>query len=207
MHCAICWNESHTDAHTIIFHHITTLEWLVMEGLLHSPLSSDSVCVEDISSLSLSSVIRNRCVSELQSAGNQRVAHSTLVAASETTRAAIEYNADDLTFNSWLAGFIDGNGHLTLSSQQHMSCELTVDSIDKPMLCYVQSKLGCGAIKLRSGSRSYRWRLHTTSNMIDLLNRINGHIRNSKRLPQLHKLCVHSKLPVLSPMSLTDSSA
>ncbi len=180
LHCAICWNG---------------LLSLILTRLV-SPGVTTTL-----------GQISNRRISGSQSAGNQRVRHiSSLVGTSETTRAATN---DSLStevpyhFNSWLAGLIDGNGHLNLNKSGYMSCEITVDLTDRPMLSYLQSKLGAGFIKARSGARSFRWRLHRTPDMVLLLERINGHIRNSQRLPQLHKLCQHQAMSIASPVSLS----
>jgi hypothetical protein len=59
---------------------------------------------------------------------------------------------------------------------------------DEYALRYVQNKLG-GSIKLRSGVKAIRYRLHNKESMINLVNRINGKIRHTGRLKQLNLLC------------------
>lgn len=73
---------------------------------------------------------------------------------------------------------------------------------DLPLLRYIQDKLG-GSVKSRSGAKAYRFRLHNRESMLDVLCRVNGNIRNSVRLVQLHRLCQHFNLPVLEPIELT----
>jgi hypothetical protein len=116
-----------------------------------------------------------------QSAGNQRLS-SSLVGTSETTRVT------HISFNEWLAGLIDGDGSLLLSKQGYPSLEITMGLEDQACLRYIQNKLG-GSIKLRSGANAWRYRLHNKENMLLLISMINGHIRHSSRLKQLHNLC------------------
>ena len=125
--------------------------------------------------------------------------HSYLVGTSEATRAP----NNELSFNQWLAGLIDGKGCFLVTTKDHTSCELTVDQRDESMVRELQSKLG-GSIRLRSGN-SLRWRLHDKSSMIDLVNRVNGEIRNSKRLLQLNHVCTILNIPCLAPANNTPS--
>ena len=115
---------------------------------------------------------------------------SNLVETSETTRAT------NTTFSQWLAGLIDGDGSLLLSKSGYASCEITMDLRDEKALIYIQNKIG-GSIKLRSGAKALRWRLHNKPGMIQLIHLINGNIRNNARLIQLHKLCSHFDITCL----------
>lgn len=76
---------------------------------------------------------------------------------------------------------------------------------DLPLLRYIQNSLG-GSIKLRSGAKAYRYRLMNKSGMIRLINGINGHIRHSGRLLQLHRVCTQLNILTLSPLPLTIES-
>jgi ubiquinol-cytochrome c reductase cytochrome b subunit len=77
---------------------------------------------------------------------------------------------------------------------------------DLPLLQFIQSCLGGGSLKLRSGARAYRYRLHHTPSMVRLIRCINGFIRNSKRLPQLHRVCQQLSLVPLAPTPLREGS-
>ena len=125
---------------------------------------------------------------------------SYLVGTSETTRAK-SYNKKETRFNQWLAGIIDGDGCFLLSLAGYCSCEITVALADERLLRIIQNKLG-GSIKLRSGVKAIRWRLHNKSGIIDLVNRVNGYIRHSKRLVQLNKICATLDLQILTPDNL-----
>ena len=113
---------------------------------------------------------------------------------------------DDKRFNEWLAGVIDGDGSLLVSKAGYCSCEITMDILDEHTLMHIKEKLG-GSVKLRSGSNSFRWRLHHKDGMINLINRINGNIRNSKRGPQLMRICTILNLPYITPVPLTLNNA
>jgi len=139
-------------------------------------------------------------MSEAQSAGNQRHA-SSLVGTSETTRAATYSKS----FCEWLAGIIDGDGSLQVSKQGYTSLEITMGIEDLALLRYIQDKLG-GGVKMRSGAKAYRYRLHNKKGMIDLIHCINGYIRHSSRLQQLHRVCQLLNIPVIYPANLNKES-
>ena len=138
-------------------------------------------------------------IQKKQSASNQRQ-RSCLVGTSETTRVT------HISFNEWLAGLIDGDGCLLLSKQGSPSLEITMGLEDIACLRYIQNKLG-GSIKLRSGGNAWRYRLHKKENMLLLINMINGHIRHSTRLKQLHNLCQYFNIPLINPIPLTLKSS
>jgi Cytochrome C and Quinol oxidase polypeptide I/LAGLIDADG endonuclease len=122
---------------------------------------------------------------------------SYLVGTSETTRAS-SYGKEENLFNEWLSGLIDGTGSLLINKKGFISCEITMSLSDEYALRYIQNKLG-GSIKLRSGVKSIRYRLHNKKGIIDLVNRINGKIRHTSRLKQLNLLCtilnINFKIP------------
>jgi hypothetical protein len=144
-----------------------------------------------------------------QSAGNQRLGGPAALAfvfacdsegTSETTRAATsspaagsnEHRQDstdpDRNFNQWLAGLIDGDGCFLMSKAGYTSCEITMGEADERALRLVQNKVS-GSIKPRKGVKALRYRVHNHPGMIELVNRVNGHVRNPIRLAQLAKVC------------------
>lgn len=139
--------------------------------------------------------------SNIQSAGNQRH-KSSLVGTSETTRAP----TFTTEFCAWLAGVIDGDGSLQVSKKGYSSLEITMGLEDLPLLRYIQNKLG-GSIKMRSGVKAYRYRLHNKQGMIILIKNINGNIRHSARLLQLHRVCQLLDIPVVNSILLTKNSS
>ncbi|KAL6519546.1 cytochrome c oxidase subunit 1 [Orobanche minor] len=139
-------------------------------------------------------------VSKTQSAGNQRH-KSSLVGTSETTRATTYPKS----FCEWLAGIIDGDGSIQVSQKGYTYLEITMGLEDLPLLRYIQHMLG-GSIKMRAGAKAYRYRLHNHLGMIKLMNCINGHIRHSARLLQLHRVCQVLEIPVILPIPLDAQS-
>ncbi len=124
---------------------------------------------------------------------------SYLVGISETTR---ETSLKNKKFNQWLAGLIDGDGYLDVSKKGYISCEITVELKDIKALYQIKQKLG-GSVKLRSGYKTARYRLHHKEGMIQLINMINGNIHNSKRLVQLYKICTILNINIKKPEILT----
>jgi ubiquinol-cytochrome c reductase cytochrome b subunit len=109
---------------------------------------------------------------------------------------------DDHRFNEWLAGFIDGDGHFRIDDNKPKLI-IELDSQDYSLLLYIQSKIG-GNINLAHGNKkAYRYTLYQRSLIIDLVNRINGNIRNSIRVPQFIRLCNFFNIPYQSPVALT----
>jgi len=100
-----------------------------------------------------------------------------------------------------LAGLIDGDGSLLVSKLGYCSCEITMGLEDEHALEIVKNKFG-GSIKLRSGVKAIRYRLHHKKGMIDLINRINGNIRHTSRLKQLELLCFNLKIPIIQPKEI-----
>lgn len=125
---------------------------------------------------------------------------SHLVGTSETTRVT-SYDKNEIRFNQWLAGLIDGDGTLQVSKAGYTSCEITVALADERLLRLIQNKLG-GSIKARSGVKAIRWRLHNKAGMLELINRVNGYIRHSTRFLQLNRVCTILNIQLLSPDSL-----
>uniref|UniRef100_UPI002551FF51 intron-encoded endonuclease family protein n=1 Tax=Limnomonas spitsbergensis TaxID=2954232 RepID=UPI002551FF51 len=99
------------------------------------------------------------------------------------------------------AGLIDGGGCLLLSKKVYGSLEITMGLQDEHALNIIKQKLG-GSIKLRSGVKALRYRLHNTQGMIELIKRINGLIRHSIRRKQLQILCNHYNISFIEPILL-----
>jgi hypothetical protein len=114
--------------------------------------------------------------------------------------------SDEKKYNEWLAGIIDGDGSLLVSKSGYTSCEITMDKYDYHTLMSIKNKLG-GSVKLRSGVNAYRYRLHNRDGMINLINRINGNIRNSQRIPAFIKVCNILNIQYISAVPLTVSNA
>lgn len=108
---------------------------------------------------------------------------------------------NDVLWNQWLAGLIDGDGCFFISKQGQISLEITVACDDAVMLQQIKQKTG-GVVKLRSGSKSVRLRIFRKQQLIDVIHRVNGHIRLEVRQQQLKKVCSRLNLVFLQPSSL-----
>lgn len=109
-------------------------------------------------------------------------------------------------FNQWLAGLIDGDGCFQLSKKGYASLEIVAHIRDKNCLYQIKQKFG-GAVKLRTNLNHLRFRMHHKQGMLDIINAVNGEIRNPIRLLQLNKICEKYNIPVLPPAPLTYENA
>lgn len=128
--------------------------------------------------------------------GNQQVTNrrKILVGTSETTRPLSSLNSSD--WNEWLAGLIDGDGSLLVSKSGYTSCEITMGLEDEQALMSIKQKLG-GSVKLRSGVKALRYRIHNREGMINIINIINGNIRHTSRVKQLDAVCSALNIPII----------
>ena len=105
-------------------------------------------------------------------------------------------------FKQWLAGLIDGDGSFLLSKKGYASLEITMDIRDERALTAVKNVYG-GSIKLRSGVSALRYRLHNKEGLLNLINDVNGEIRNPIRLIQLNYICVKYNISLKYPSKFT----
>jgi hypothetical protein len=138
-------------------------------------------------------------------------AFNSLVGTSETIRLLnkniksihrLSSSNKDLNFKQWLAGLIDGDGCFTLSKKGYAGLEITMDIRDERALQTVKNVYG-GSIKLRSNANALRYRLHHKEGLLNLINDVNGQIRNPNRLVQLNKICIKYNLNLIWPEKLT----
>jgi hypothetical protein len=76
---------------------------------------------------------------------------------------------------------------------------------DEHALAIIKQKLG-GSIKLRSGVKALRYRLHNKKGMIELINRINGNIRHTSRIKQLESICLTLGINIIYPSDITPNN-
>ena len=130
--------------------------------------------------------------------------NSNLTLVKSIDKAQIKTVSCDI-WNQWLAGFVDGDGCFLVSKAGQLSCEITTSLDDEPMLREIQKILG-GSVRLRSGTRSVRWRLTHKEGMRDLCERVNGHIRLNIRMKQFEKVCALLNITCIPPMELCENS-
>lgn len=193
MNYAICWNCSYPD-------------WITLNvsGILISRSSkniySEAKSAGNQRHSNINKALQAQQINPLM--GYQARYESSLVGTSETTRVA-PYST---SFCEWLAGLIDGDGCLLVNKQGYTSLEITMGLEDLFCLHYIQDKLG-GSIKMRSGAKAWRYRLHNKQSMINLIHCINGNIRHSTRLLQLHRVCQVLSIPVILPYKITNENS
>ncbi|MCZ6914757.1 MAG: hypothetical protein O7C59_10110 [Rickettsia endosymbiont of Ixodes persulcatus] len=104
-----------------------------------------------------------------------------------------------------MAGLIDGDGSLLVSKSGYPSCEITMSLQDEHALAIIKQKLG-GSIKLRSGAKALRYRLHNKKGMVELINRINGKVRHTSRVKQLESICSNLNMIIIYPTAITKNN-
>lgn len=111
-------------------------------------------------------------------------------------------NCNDSLFNEWLAGLIDGDGEFILSKKGYASLKIIMSISDKSALYVIKHKYG-GSIKSIAGSNSLRYKLHNKKGLMNLINNVNGLIRNPTRLLKLYKICLlyNIKLNIAKPLT------
>ncbi len=105
-------------------------------------------------------------------------------------------------FNEWLAGVIDGDGCFLVSKKGYASLEIVTQLRDKRILYLIKQKYG-GAVKLHAGDNYLRYRLHHKAGLLNLINGINGLIRNPIRILQLGKICSLYDIELKDTLPLT----
>nr|QKN19304.1 LAGLIDADG endonuclease [Eudorina elegans] len=131
----------------------------------------------------------------------QQKTHSPYNLLKASSMCGMTLSRDD-AFNQWLAGVIDGDGCFLVSKAGYCSCEISFGIHDEPLLMRIKQVLG-GSVKPRAGINSFRYRLHNTPGMIELVNRVNGYIRNTVRISQLKRVCDRLGIECIPPQNLT----
>jgi hypothetical protein len=100
---------------------------------------------------------------------------------------------------------IDGDGCFLLSKKGYASLEITIQLRDIRCLILIKQKYG-GYIKVTANQNHLRYRLHNKKGLLNLINDINGLIRNPIRLLQLTKINEKYKISITSPEPLIYNS-
>ena len=183
MNCAICWNYSFESMSTMIIS-VATKRFCSYNPIYTTRYGKNGIL-------------------RVQSASNQRLFKHSLVGTSETTRATTYSNSTP--FYQWLGGVIDGNGCFLVNKQGYTSLEITIDDVDLYLLRYIQNILG-GSIKIRSGTKSYRYRLHNKPDIIKLIPNVILFIKDSTRKKQLHHICTILTIPNIKSLEIDKNS-
>nr|YP_635852.1 putative site-specific DNA endonuclease [Oltmannsiellopsis viridis]YP_635911.1 putative site-specific DNA endonuclease [Oltmannsiellopsis viridis]ABB81979.1 putative site-specific DNA endonuclease [Oltmannsiellopsis viridis]ABB82013.1 putative site-specific DNA endonuclease [Oltmannsiellopsis viridis] len=117
----------------------------------------------------------------------------------------MNYSNSEIKWNQWFAGVIDGDGYLAIQKNNVAVCEITMPLCDEPLLAEIKQRLG-GSIRLRSGAQAVRYRLGHKAGIQELIERVNGSIRNSVRVPQFQRLCEKFEIPFIPAPPLDSQS-
>lgn len=109
----------------------------------------------------------------------------------------------DSKWNQWFAGFTDGDGCFYINKKEkNVSFELTTHITDARVLYNIKNKLKAGSVKLRSGSNSIRYRVKQKPVILEIVQRLNGLVRNPARMGQLRQVCELYNLEFKVPSTL-----
>lgn len=117
------------------------------------------------------------------------------------------YTKKDIHFNEWLAGFVDGDGHL---ENQGNFCRLSVPqgTWNLHLIQELQSKFGGKLNKVPSGLNTYRYDLtNEDGQLIELLLAINGNVRGKSRTEQFIKMCHVYNIDYITPRVMSLDNA
>lgn len=218
MHDAICWNFLlETTLSSITIDYIISLFITTPRNLRLLGVVLVSTTLRFIADIVTNLVMRsnqqvtNSFINLVGTSVTLRIA-SLLLASTNITNTThtpclpdISNASENNKFNEWLAGIIDGDGSFLVSKLGHSCCEITMGENDYHTLMSIKNKLG-GSVKLRAGVRAYRYRLHNREGMVNLVNRVNGNIRNSKRVPAFIKVCISLNIPYRPAAALSGTS-
>ena len=109
-------------------------------------------------------------------------------------------------FNQWLAGLIDGDGYFYLSKKGYASLEITMETRDAQCLYKIKNQFG-GSIKAVGKLKALRYRIHNKEGIINIINAVNGEIRNPTRIAQLFKISEKYKINLNYASNLTYDNA
>ena len=107
-------------------------------------------------------------------------------------------------WNEWFAGLVDGDGCFYINKKNEISFEVTTASNDVRILYDIKNKLKAGSVKLRSGSKSVRYRVKARLVIEDIVHRLNGKLRHPIRLKQFERACQILTIPVKPTPSILD---
>ena len=110
-------------------------------------------------------------------------------------------NSNEIKFNEWLAGLIDGDGYFSLSKKGAARLAITMDIRDKRVLYEIVHKFG-GSINKIANANALRYNLSNRKGLIFLINAVNGNIRNPTRMLQLNKFCLKYEIALIYPKPL-----
>lgn len=175
---------------------------VLKKNMLRSPLKTSTLRVRR--TIFFSSVPSVPLVPSLRTEGV--LPRAIFKQPSQSKAFSTKTTLSDPKFNQWLAGLIDGDGCFQLSKKGYASLEIIMETRDKHCLYQIKQKFG-GSVKLQSSVNWVRYRLHHKTGLLDLINAVNGEIRNPVKLIQLNKIAEKYNISVIQPSVLTYNNA
>ena len=116
-----------------------------------------------------------------------------------------KFTKDDIHFNKWLAGFIDGDGCFNLkppkpSGSRGATLEIKQALWNNDILVFLKEKLGGNIYKAQGNTNAYC--LTKREDLIQLVHKVNGYIRATSRTVQFKALCELVNITYISPIPL-----
>jgi len=143
--------------------------------------------------------------------------NSMPVGTSETVRMFSNYLTISCAFSSekklkkewkireWIAGVIDGDGHIHISKKGYCTIEITMEVRDIACLMKIKNRYG-GSVKILKIRTAYRYRLHHREGICKFIQDMNGMLLNPIRIEQFTKLCSLYNIKVVPSISLQYNS-
>ena len=117
-----------------------------------------------------------------------------------------EFTKDDIHFNKWLAGFIDGDGcfylstHETRNGNRDAALKIPQALWNNDILVFLKEKLGGNIYKVQGSTNAYY--LSKREHLITLVHKVNRHIRATSRTVQFKALCELLNITYIRPIPL-----
>lgn len=165
---------------------------MLLKGNTYVSLTKESLAeIKQIKSrMNKGRKIKNLLSVSISTPGNKRYYSTTI------------NKADQTKFNQWLAGLIDGDGQFHTTKKGFSSFKIVMYINDKSLLYLIKHKYG-GFIKEIAGSNALKYKLQNPKGLINLINDVNGLIRNPIRMLQLNRICVKYNIKLIEPQPLT----
>lgn len=116
-------------------------------------------------------------------------------------------NYTDKKWNERFAGLIDGDGCFYINKKNEISFEITTHIKEARILYDIKKKLNGGSIKLKSGSKSVRYRVKKIIIIKNIINRIQNKLYHPIKIEQLKKCCILMNIDYIISSKLNPDSA
>lgn len=116
-------------------------------------------------------------------------------------------NYTEEKWNERFAGLIDGDGSFYINKKKDISFEITTQIKEARILYDIKKKLKGGSIKLKSNSKSIRYRVKNLFIIKDIINRVKNKIFHPKKIEKLKQCCILMNIDFVFSNKLNSNSA